>query len=165
MKNFTKFLAIAILGLCLSVGAFGQVTESAVASAEIVTALTLNNTSPLSFGKFAKTNAVGTLALSVGGALTEGGSITPMGGVVSAAAFDVSGDANEAFDITVPTSILISFGGTDITVDTFVASGAGTGTLDASGDASFTVGATLHIVGTELSGVYTGSFDVSVNYQ
>ena len=43
-------------------------------------------------------------------------------------------------------------------------SDATTSTLDASGNDSFTVGATLTVKANQLGGIYAGTFDVSVDY-
>jgi hypothetical protein len=39
-----------------------------------------------------------------------------------------------------------------------------TGTLDGTGNTSFTVGGVLTVAGTESAGDYTGSYDATVTY-
>jgi len=83
--------------------------------------------------------------------------------------FDVTGQANFTYSITLPASpaedVTITNGTDNMTVSTFTSTPSGIGTLDGTGAQTLSVGATLNVVGGESSGVYTGGpFTVTVNY-
>ena len=83
-----------------------------------------------------------------------------------AASFNVTGAANALYDIVLPTAAVpITSGGNTMTVDTFVGSLGGSGTLSGLGAESFNVGATLNIAGNQPTGTYTGTYTVTVTYQ
>ena len=100
---------------------------------------------------------------------TDGTTSSPDGASVSgspaAGSFDVSGASDALYNIILPSSILIDDGGVNtMTVDTFTTS-AGAGTLNATGNQTFTVGARLTISNTQVLGGYSGPYNVTVNYQ
>lgn len=163
MKNFAKFLTIVMIVFAFSTASHAQVSATANATAEIVTPLTLTKTVDLNFGKFS-VSAAGTVVVSPAGARTQTGGCTLLGGTVAAASFNVTGTNNAQYVITLPVSSTITLGATNITLNTFVSNPATPGTLSAAGAQTFTVGATLNALGTEGVGVYTGTFNVSVNY-
>lgn len=89
------------------------------------------------------------------------------GGTVSAADFTVSGQANYTYAITLPSSATLSDGETaptTMTVNAFTSSPATTGTLSASGSQALKVGATLSVAASQRADSYTGTFDVTVEY-
>ncbi|MDH5545293.1 MAG: DUF4402 domain-containing protein [Gammaproteobacteria bacterium] len=162
-------LAIAV-GLAVTATMSSSVmaaTATSNATANIVTPIAITNTAALDFGSFSHGGAAGTVVVDTAGVRTFTGAITLMGVTSAAAAFDVAGTPSSLFSITLPASTILSNGVDNITIDTFLSNPAVAvgGALDATGAAVVNVGATLNIVGTESTGAYTGSFDVTVDYQ
>jgi hypothetical protein len=87
-----------------------------------------------------------------------------------AASFNISGEDNSFYSITLPTTIdMITAGGgtpqTEIEVNTFEHDKGVTPQLDGSGLDTVKVGATrAAILSDQTSGIYSGNFDVAVNY-
>lgn len=110
------------------------------------------------------------MTITPAGARTATGGVKLPGtaGTVAAAAFNIAGEANYTYTITLPSTdhVIATGGGAQMTVNNFVSSPATTGTLDGSGAQSLTVGATLNVSGGQANGVYTSGsgFSVTVNY-
>ena len=174
MKNTLKISAIFLLVAGLAFNGQAQtgdpVEETATATATIVTPLTLTNAGNLNFGNITATTAGGTVILAPGGERTESGVQLPTtSGTVSAASFDVTGEANYAYTVTLPETHEITKEGSTETMDLsdFTSSLTdNTELLDAEGLGSFTVGATLTLAASQVSGTYTNAsgFTVSVVY-
>ena len=168
MKKFLVFTA-AIL---TTVGVFAQgnptASASATASANIIQPLEIVKTADLAFGNIASGTSEGTVVIATDGARTSTGGVTLIeaGNVSNAASFDVNGLADASFTIEVPASIVIETeGGADqMTVDNFVSSLGADSVLDANGEATLNVGATLNVSAQQAAGLYSGSFDVIVAY-
>ncbi|MCJ7603738.1 MAG: DUF4402 domain-containing protein [Desulfobulbaceae bacterium] len=129
-------------------------------------AIEISNTQALAFGKFVAGSA-GAVTVSAGGVRSAGGGVVlvPSGGG-SVAQFSVSGDPNVIYDITLPADGIVSLtsGANSMALNTFTSSPNLTGTLSAGGTQSLSVGATLSVGGNQASGSYSGSFDVTVDY-
>ena len=153
MKKIALAAAVAAL---LPTSAFAA-TAQGEATALVVAPITITHqtNAALDFGVFAA--AAGQVSVSTGG--VAGGSIAQLG-TVSADAFDVAGDANRSFSI-VTNSGSVTNGATSMT---FTTTSASSGLLDGTGNASFTVGGTLTVGGTEPAGTYSGSYDATVEY-
>jgi hypothetical protein len=170
MKNITKIFAIALVALGFATSSFAQGTdtESATASAKIVESLVLTNTVPLNFGTMTVPTSAATVTVAPAGARSKTGtlSLLTIAPVSSDATYTVSGDNNAAYTITLPSApVTITTGSVTMDITTFkCTSDLLTRTLDASGDDTFDVGATLNLVNGQAAGLYTGSFDVVVNY-
>jgi len=110
----------------------------------------------------------GTVVLTPAGTRSVTGDVTlpAVTGTVTAATFDVTGEANFTYSITLPAAAITITNGTDnMDVDTWTSNPTPTGTLDGTGAQTLSVGATLNVAGGESSGVYTGGpFTVTVNY-
>ncbi len=154
-------------------------TENTAAGAVLITAMGISETAPMHFGSNLLVDATGgTVVLpsnsttrSYGSAGVVASSATP---VATNAAYSVTGTGLETYAITLPTTTTVTTdgGGANKTMDitsmlAYVASesaNAVTGTLDASGDDSFTLGGTLTVQANQVGGVYAGTFDVTVDY-
>lgn len=140
---------------------------TASATAEVMTPISISNTAALRFGKFSALTG-GTVVISAAGARSATGAVvlssTNAGG---AASFTVSGDANATYAITLPNSATLTHG-TDNTktmsVGSFTSNPSGTGTLSGAGSQTLSVGATLTVGNAQTTGSYSGTFDVSVEY-
>jgi Domain of unknown function (DUF4402) len=109
----------------------------------------------------------GTLTASGGGAAWIKGTVTP-----KAAAFKVTGEGAQAFQLTVPSNFTMAGPGGSLTVTTTTSfGGSGTmttqsflGSIGTLGSYPFQVGGLLPVAAGTSSGTYTGVLQVSVSY-
>jgi hypothetical protein len=141
-------------------------SATANASATIVQAITISSTEDLSFGTIAPSAAGGNVVVDSADTRTTCAGGNFCSGTVTSAAFEVSGEANYNYSITLPaTNATLSSSGNTMTVSSFTSSASATPALGATGTDTFKVGATLAVGGGQAAGTYTGTFDVSVDYQ
>lgn len=158
--------------LGIASGAQAATQDSANVTATILNSLSVlvragDNT--LDFASIAPGASAATVVVAPDGSRTCPASVI-CSGTTNAPTFDIAGSANTAVYVrfTNPTETLTS--GTDsMTVDTFTtnlptAANVGTATTDASGNASFTVGGSLHVAASQPAGTYTGTLTVNVAY-
>lgn len=162
MRNTIRFAALAV-ALAAS-GAQAATTATGNASAEILSTLTVAENTALNFGQIAA-NGAGTLVIAPNGSSTCSALLVCTGSP-TAGLFDVAGTAGVAYAATVTTpSVSLSDGGTNsMTLDTFTV-GYPAGTTLTGGASTFNVGGTLHVGATQVAGVYSGTYTVSVEYQ
>ena len=161
------FSAGALAALALSTPAFAATSNQATANAtvNIVSPLTLTNTAGLNFGTVVGPFAGQTVRVSTLSARTCGGLVCSGNASVSAAKFNVTGGtASQNLAVTVDPSVSLISGANTLTVDltTDLPSGVVT---DGTGKASFAVGGSLPIPTGTPDGVYSGTFNVQVDYQ
>ena len=152
---------ISITGVIISLAVFSAIpalaqshnSTTSTVGANIVKALTLTQTAPLHFGSM----SIPTAAVSV--------SLTTSNGRIS------SSPSNITLLSQAPVSEnAISIGSKTMDIVDFVAHSASAGTdgsaghLNAEGNDSFTVGATLKLENDQPFGNYTGTFGITVNY-
>jgi hypothetical protein len=121
------------------------------------------------FGTMLVPTTAATVILAIDGSRTTTGTITLLGGPLPAKAgsYDLVGENNADYAITIGASTTITNGTAlnDMTVDNFVCSYAAlTGTLNGSGLDNFKVGATLHLANAQPVGTYSGTYNLSVDY-
>ncbi|MEI7830590.1 MAG: DUF4402 domain-containing protein [Prolixibacteraceae bacterium] len=183
MKNSLKIFAALLFLAVFSNTALAQVTLTGNdAGAELVKVLTITNTTPLYFGRLGITSGVaGTVVMNTAGDRTPGEATTTIistGTPKTVAQFNIGGTASTAYSIGLPTTIAVKTGvGTGnyaTTIGTLMvkvdaaaeatAVGA-TGTLAVGGGSSFLMSGTLVIGSAQELGIYTGHYDVTVDYQ
>ncbi len=164
---------VAALGMTSAANAAD--TATATAEAEILSALTLTAVDILDFGQVA-VNGAGAVRVAADTATAPSACSANLVciGATSAASFSVEGSADQNVDITLPNNANLYLGG-DITktlaseilvLNQIVSSEVGdVAALDTAGDGSFLVGGRLVFDGTEVAGNYSGTFNVSVEYQ
>ncbi|RBL89754.1 DUF4402 domain-containing protein [Chitinophaga flava] len=160
-------LIVSVLS-AMKVSAQTSATATANASATVVTPIAITTGNNLSFGLVAPSAAAGTVVLGTDGSrnFTGGASQLPGTGTVSVATFNVTGEPNYNYAITLPTSVtLTNGGGQNLVVDNFVSNPNGTGLLTA-GAQTLLVGGTLELVANANPGSYSTvtPFSVTVNY-
>ena len=139
-------------------------------SAVIAATMSIAKTSDLDFGIIAAPAGASTMVLSTAGARTGGGgAVAVSGGTVTNAVFTIGGSANATYGVTfTPDPAVLSGPGVDMTVDTWTwlsaTSGNATLTLSGAGADTMTIGGTLQIGAGQTAGAYTGTFDVTVDY-
>jgi hypothetical protein len=152
MKKWPQFASLYLL-------LTGVVTVSAQTS---VTPL-----DELAFGTVAAVNG-GTVTIGADGSRSVQGLIdvaaAPGGGV---ATFDVQGTPSTVYSLSLPSSITLhrSTGTETMTIDDFVTDPDGFGLLDGTGHQLISIGATLHVGAAQRPGTYSGSFDITLDYQ
>jgi len=162
--NRNTLLTLAAAAVAIATPAFAAEVDSE-AGAKIIAPLQISNSTALYFGTIAPSLTAGDkVVVSPAGAKACGAELTCLTDDHTAAEFKVSGEANNAYTIQLPSQIKISNGaGAAMVVDGFTGSKAG-GTLVAGTD-TFTVGGTLEVAANQASGEYTGTFVVAVEYQ
>ncbi len=162
----TKFLKSAIV-LAAGATAFMSGTAhaanaTATARANILQQVTVTNTSDLQFGTIVTGAASSTVVISSTGARTCGVGLT-CSGTTTAAGFNVTGTSGQVVTIASAASVSLTNGSGGTMTATLTPSAA-TATLGATG-ANFTVGGTLTVGANQADGAYSGTFNVTVNYQ
>jgi hypothetical protein len=171
LKKMKKsiLLLTAMFALVLNITVNAQTassTANATASANIVSPLTIWKNSDLAFGNIASGPSYGSVNVDYYGSRWANGGVTLIeaGNYTSSAQFSITGYPYATFAISLPYSIGITNGSSWMTVDNF-ASDLGYGSsLDWYGNAYMYVGATLEVNPGQEPGLYTGSFDVTINY-
>lgn len=168
MHPLLRTTMVAALGLLAAGPALAQsssATATANATAEIVAAIAISKTTDMNFGKVVTGATSGTVVLSTAGARSAtGGTQLGNAGSTAAGAFSVTGESGATYGITLPSSTTITSGViNNMTVNTFTSNPSGTGTLT-GGSQSLAVGATLNVGASQVSGTYTGTFNVTVAY-
>ncbi len=166
-RILTALTGLAGFGaLTLAAGPALAAQATANANATIIQPIAISKSADLEFGSIAAGTGVSVVRISTAGArsLVSGDATLVTGGTVQAAAFTVTGEASTGYDITLPANTTLTSGANNMTVDTFVDSKTGSSTLDGSGNDSFTVGADLTVGASQAVGSYTGTFNVTVNY-
>ena len=177
-----KIILFYIIIFTLNVSAQSGATVSATgASADLLVAMTLTENSSLSFGSSLLTDALGgtvvlpsnsTTRVYTGGTATSAATPAPTN-----ASYSVTGTGLETYALVLPTTTTVTHTsistGTDpytmdITLMKARFNGAGAdaiiSTLSAGGTDSFTLGGTLTVQASQVGGKYTGTFQVSVDY-
>ncbi len=137
------------------------------ASANLMRPLTLAKIRDMDFGNLATVSA-GTATIDpLTEALSLTGGISPAGGTVQAARFAGSTQSSAVVNIKVPnkTVLLTRVGGTEtLSITAFTLDGQSKRTLAQAGVFEFNVGATVNVANGQAEGLYTGTFDVTIQY-
>ena len=145
----------------------GAALAALVAPASWALVMTIQNSQELSFGSFVAGSG-GAVTISTSGARSaSGGVLLIPSGAGAAAAFTVTGDANATYTIQLPGNdfVKLSGSGGDMFINEFTSSPFGAaGQLSAGGSQSLAVGGTLNVASGQPPGAYTGSFNVTVDY-
>ena len=162
-----KKLAAILLVLSAFAGrsAYASNTATATAGLTLVNAITISLMSNLNFGYVVPGGTSGTVVIAPQLTLirsSAGGVVLGNAGSAGAARFWASGGpAGSTFSITLPGSITITDGTNNMTVNTFTSLPVSTSTLPND----VYVGATLQVGANQaFLGPFTGSFNVTVNY-
>ncbi|QLC22683.1 DUF4402 domain-containing protein [Parasphingopyxis sp. CP4] len=163
-----KLITVLVAGSAMAMGttAANAATASATATAEILEQVQIVNTAGLNFGTIVPdTAAAANVSVSADAAGTRNcGGLTCAGAAsVSSAAFDVTGANGLNVDITLGTLTSLSDGGTN-SMPISLSGSAGTLAMTGSAVALY-VGGTITVAANQAAGTYTGSFDVTADYQ
>jgi hypothetical protein len=138
-------------------------TANGTANATIVEAIGISAGNTLEFGDILN-GAANTVTVTAAGVRSATDPTQLIGGTVQAASFNVTGDGNRAYTITLPGPVVVTEGGgATMTVNSFTHDAGATPAL-AGGAASFNVGANLVVSNGQTAGAYNGTFVMTVNY-
>ncbi len=165
MRNFGMKRALvgaAIAALAMNASAAQAATATGTAKAKILRQIQLTNTSDLQFATIVSGATASTVAVSTSGGATCGAGLLCTGTTTAAnfnivgtngAVVVVGGDANVTLNGSISGTMTAALTYSNTTV-----------TLGTSGGA-FQVGGTLNVGANQASGDYTGTFNVTANYQ
>lgn len=165
-KSLRLAFAGTIAALSFAGSAQAATTATGTASAEILSSLTVTATGNLQFGQIAA-NTGGTITVNADSSTASSGSLVSTG-TRSPAAFSISGSPNAMVVLTLPSSAvnLTRTGGTEtMSLSGFNSNPGGAFQLNASGTGVFNVGGTLTVASGQVAGAYSGTFQVSAEYQ
>jgi len=171
MKRLTYFFMIAAFAALVFAGtASAQISATATgsASATIIKGISIEKTADLEFSEIISNGTGGTVFLNnTGSVLYNGVKAYPGSKAPQTAKFVVQGEAGKMFNITLPEEFTIknSADNSMIVNDIHHNPYPGFPSLDSNGTETFTVGAQLNVNANQEAGIYTGEFQVSVNYQ
>lgn len=170
MKKITLFAILAIAAFSSSAYAQTVVSQAATATATIITPIAITKVVDMNFGDISTNGTDGTVTLDfLSGRVAAGGasfsSTTP--GTISSAKFTVTGKADYAYSISIPTAITLTHTNTTSVMQvTNIGNNVGTTGMLTGGAQDIFVGGKLNLVGAQTAGVYTNTADlkVTVNY-
>ena len=168
MKKIIFFAAIAMIAFTTNAVAQSTATDFAVTNATVIAPITITKTIDMSFGNLVSTVAGGDVNLPTSGARTGDVDILlgSDNGTVTAASFDITGEASYSYGITLPTSLDVTdvASSTTMAVGTFVSlpAATGSGTLSTGGTQTLLVGATITLGAGQAAGDYTNTTDMIV---
>ncbi len=160
-----------IFTLCGRLGvAQSSAASTAHSSATIIQGLTISTTSNLHFGAMIPGVMGGTATVSAAGARSATGSIILLissNFPAAAASFNLIGQPNLAYTVTLPTTATLTLqgGSSTITLGSFTSNPASSSSLSSTGGGTLTVGGTVTVSASQANGVYSGTFTVTLSYQ
>lgn len=167
-KQTTAFLASAgllLLAVCCLRDALAATTTSTI-EANIVSTINLVAQNGIAFGDISSSSSPGTVTIGTDGSRTATGGVTINRNTSGTPAlYEVSGDPNAFYHITLPDSVVLtSAAGSNMMVRNFSSTPALNGQLDAGGRQNMNVGATLAVGSFQPFGSYSGVMPTTIEY-
>ncbi|MEQ8196028.1 MAG: DUF4402 domain-containing protein [Rhodospirillales bacterium] len=142
---------------------------TASASAVVGAPIAITQAKGLSFGSFApNATTAGSVVIGTDGSPTYNVVTQLSGATPSEGEFSVTGQGAAAISVAIPTSpvtLTNQDGAGTMTVASFTSDAGATPAFNGSGNFTLNVGATLTVAAGQNAGNYTGTYQVSVNYQ
>ena len=161
------FAALALAVPALAHAAPVAPNKNATATALITPPASVRKLNDLYFALLTVTTA-GTAVINPNtDIMTTTGGVIYAGGVPYSALFDAVSPVKNVVHIRIPNtaSTLTRVGGTEtMTVDNWTISGSSNRNVVAKQTFAFSVGGTLHVNANQVEGLYTGTFDVDVQF-
>jgi hypothetical protein len=169
----TRFLKLALAtaaGFCGFIQASHAAVATGSSTATVIVPITIVSDSAIAFGKFTK--AAGTITMTPAGGRSATGGVTSLSTVTPGAAgqVTVSGEASATYSIVVANGTLTGPGAAMTLENIKVAASDATGDLitagliGAGGSQVLKTGGDLTVAADQVSGAYTGSYSVTVEY-
>jgi hypothetical protein len=161
------FTLIFLMGTIFS--SSGQVSANANVTATIVTPITITKILDINFGNIAIGALAGTVTINPSSvrSLTGGITLPTITGTFNAAKFEITGENNYGYSITLPsTDTIVDDGaGHSMIVNNWTSSPTPVGLLS-SGKQDLFIGATINVLANQPAGTYTSNipFTITVNY-
>ncbi len=162
----TMILLLALIAPAAIAAPIASPTPPA-AQAALMRPLTLTKLADMDFGNLGVTTSGTAVIDPVSNTLAVTGGVIRLGGTPRAARFAGSTSSSAVVIIRIPnrTVLLTRVGGTQtIALDAFTLDGQSKRAMAQAGVFEFAVGATLRPTANQLEGVYTGTFDVTIQY-
>lgn len=158
--------------VCISLSAIWSQHEAEAATttstveANIVSTINLVAQSGIVFGDISSSSIPGTVTIGTDGSrTTTGGATVNSNTAGSPSQFEVSGNPNAFYNITLPTSVVItSAAGNRMTVNNFSSIPTVSGQIDPGGKQKLNVGATLNVGSFQPFGAYSGVMATTIEY-
>ena len=141
--------------------------RNATSTARIILPAQITKLNDMDFGFVTVTTAGTAILDSNTGNVTTTGGVVFAGGLPHAATFSAVSPSKTVVHIRLPKKAvtLTRSGGTEtMTVDTWTMNGNETRNVVAHETFAFAIGATLHVGTNQAEGTYTGTFDVTIDY-
>lgn len=155
-------LGAAIAALAMNASAAHAASATGTATAKILRQITLTKTSDLQYATIISGATASTVAVSTAGGVTCGAGLTCTG-TTTAGSFSVQGTNGAVVLVGGDSSVTLngSLGGTMSSTLTYSSPNITLGTTGGN----FQVGGTLSVGANQASGDYSGTFNVTANYQ
>ncbi len=162
--------SFSLMGLWLALGAPASSTTIPVTiRTSIVVPTAVVKEADLDFGGFYTGPVAGTITVTPAAARTTTGGIALSPATFKPAHFICVGGRNQKVSISLPTApvtLARSGGGASMTVSNFARSGHATNPrLNNTGRMDLYVGGRLNVAASQMPGDYSGSFNVTVNFE
>ena len=166
MKLSPTFMSILVALLICYQHVVHAATTTTTVEANIVSTINLVARNGIVFGDIGASSIPGTVTIDVDGSRTStGGATINTNTSGTPATFEVSGDPNALYIVTLPTSVVItSAAGDSMTVNNFTSAPSTDAQLDSSGRQNLNVGATMNVGSFQPFGAYTGIVATTVEY-
>jgi hypothetical protein len=172
MKKFVHAATTCAAALLVSNAAYAQssATVTANGSTTLIRPITITKTADLAFGRIVKPGTgTGTVAVanSADTVIAASGAVA-LASTTSRAKFTIGGEGGQVISVLVPASFNLSNGTDTIAVTLDPDLGTTTnlsGSMAAGGSAALNVGGNFNVPNAISTGVYSGSFSVTVAYQ
>ena len=166
-KLLASAVATGLLASVISQNALAA-TDTGTANARIVTPITVTEATQMNFGDIQPEAGATTVTLSTAGVATPSGA-TVVTGSPSQGVFTVTGTEAATYSITLPLDGVVQLTGPGpaMDVDSFSHDAGATPTIGVGGSSTLNIGAILSVAGsaTQTAGDYSGTYDVTVDYQ
>ena len=165
-KNILFLATLSLILFAVPASLHAQATATGTASVVVEErAITLTAVTPLNFGTVLAFGRAGSVTVSYTGTTSASSAHSSAPGTPGT--FTATGVPNAPYALTLPANgaVTVSNGTESMTLRSFTRTGS-TSQLyfDAAGDASFSVGATLDVGARQPQGTYTGTYDVTIDY-
>jgi hypothetical protein len=165
VSGMAQICTVFVLLFCSQQPAHAATTTTTV-EANIVSTINITAQNGIVFGDIGASGIPGTVTIDVDGSRTStGGATINTNTSGTPATFEISGDPNALYVITLPSSVVItSSAGDSMTVDNFNSAPSVSGQLDSSGRQYLNVGARMNVGSFQPFGSYQGIMATTVEY-
>jgi lipopolysaccharide export system protein LptA len=141
-------------------------TTTAIVEANIVSTINLVAQNGIVFGDISSSSIPGTVTIGTDSSrVTTGGVTVNSNTSGTPATYEVSGDPNAFYHVTLPDSVVLtSAAGDSMVVNNFSSIPDAQGQLDAGGKQNMNIGATLNVGSFQPFGAYRGIMSTTVDY-